>query len=119
MRFNKSECKILPQSHSNPHYQYKLGDERIGHSPAEKNLGVLVDGKLDIEPAMSPHSQLYPGMHQKKYGQQVKGDDLASMLCTPRSHLEYCFQVWSPQYRGDIDLLEHHKNDQRGGTPFL
>ena len=24
-----------------------------------------------------------------------------------RSHLEYCVQVWSPQYRRDTDLLEH------------
>ena len=24
-----------------------------------------------------------------------------------RSHLEYCIQMWSPQYRRDMDLLEH------------
>jgi len=29
------------------HYQYKLGDKRIEHSPVEKDLGVQVDGKLD------------------------------------------------------------------------
>ena len=23
-----------------------------------------------------------------------------------RSHLEYCVQVWSPQYRRDVELLE-------------
>jgi len=28
--------------------QYKLGDERIEHSPDKKNLGVLVDGKIDM-----------------------------------------------------------------------
>ena len=24
-----------------------------------------------------------------------------------RPHLEYCVLVWSPQYRRDVDLLEH------------
>ena len=24
-----------------------------------------------------------------------------------RPHLEYCIQMWSPQYRRDMDLLEH------------
>ena len=29
MRFNKLKCKILHLGQSNPHYQYKLEDERI------------------------------------------------------------------------------------------
>ena len=24
-----------------------------------------------------------------------------------RLHLEYCIEMWSPQYRRDMDLLEH------------
>ena len=48
MRFNKSKYKVLHLGHSNLHYQYKLGDERIEHSPVKKDLGVLVDGRLDM-----------------------------------------------------------------------
>ena len=29
MRFNRPKCKILYLGDSNPHYQHKLGDERI------------------------------------------------------------------------------------------
>ena len=48
MRFNKSKCKVLHLDRGNPHYQYKLGDERIDCSPAERYVVVLVGGKLDM-----------------------------------------------------------------------
>jgi len=43
-------------------------------------------------------------------------------LCSAlvRPYLECCIQMWSPQYRRDIDLLECvHKNDPWNGTPLL
>ena len=48
MRFNKSKCKVLHLARGNRHYQYKLGNERIECCPAEKDLEIMVDEKLDI-----------------------------------------------------------------------
>ena len=48
LRGSKRQVQGLVLSHDNPHYQYKQRDERIVHSPAEKDLGVLVGGKLDM-----------------------------------------------------------------------
>jgi len=48
MKCNKSKCRILDLGQCNPGYTYKLQDERLESSPAERHLGFWCDGKLNM-----------------------------------------------------------------------
>jgi len=48
MRLNSAKCKVFYLSQGNPRYKHRLAEEFTESSPAEKDLGVLMNKKLNI-----------------------------------------------------------------------
>uniref|UniRef100_UPI00109F2E4C uncharacterized protein LOC114596483 n=1 Tax=Podarcis muralis TaxID=64176 RepID=UPI00109F2E4C len=48
MNFNREKCKVLHLGKKNERHKYKMGDTWLESSTCEKDLGVLVDHKLDM-----------------------------------------------------------------------
>ncbi|GAB0184835.1 hypothetical protein GRJ2_000948800 [Grus japonensis] len=108
-----------------PWYQYRLGDEGIESSSAEKDLGVLVNEKLDMT---------WQCVLAAQKANRILG-------CIKTSVTSRSREVILPLYSGETPPVvlhpalgsplqdrhgavgvgpeEGHKNDQRAGTPLL
>ena len=109
MRSNKAKCRMLHLGQGNTRCLCRLGEEPLERSPVEKDLGVLVDEKLDMNQQRvlaAQKANCVLGCIKKWVASREREVIVPLYSALLRPHLEYCIKAWGPQHEKDTELLE-------------
>ncbi|KAK4811079.1 hypothetical protein QYF61_016365 [Mycteria americana] len=90
MKFNKNKCWILHLGQSNAGRKNRLGEEWLERGPAERDLGVLVDSRLNRSQQCALTA---------KRANCILG-------CIKHSITSWSKEFWAPQFKKDMKVLE-------------
>ncbi|GAB0193935.1 hypothetical protein GRJ2_001858800 [Grus japonensis] len=109
MKFTTAKGKVLHMGWGNPKHNYRLGREWIESSPEEKDLGVLGGNNLNMTQQCALAAQKANrvlGCIPSSVSSRSREGILPLYSALMRPPLQYCVQLWGPQDKKDMELLE-------------
>jgi len=109
MKFNTDKCAVIHLGSKNTGAEYLLGNEKIKSSSNERDLGVIIDNKLNFSEhcdhiIKQANSTL--GLIKRTIKYKSKDTIVRLYKGLVRPKLDYCVQVWRPYLKKDISSLE-------------
>ena len=119
MKFNEDKCKALTITATDylwtdelplSKFFYTLGDKIIDYISQERDLGVIINSKLNFEDhhkAIISKAYQYLGLIKRSCHFVVDTDRRRNLyLAMVRSHFEHCTIIWSPKLHSQIEKFE-------------
>ncbi|KAK4824399.1 LOW QUALITY PROTEIN: hypothetical protein QYF61_014059 [Mycteria americana] len=104
-----SKCWIVHLGWSKAGHKYKLGEEWPDSSPAERDLGVLVDSRLNVSQQCAlaaKRANHILGCIKHSITSRSKEVIILLYSALVQLHIDYCVQFWAPQCKKDVKVLE-------------